>query len=68
MAVVYGGTQVDTSNLLANEAVRGKIVLMRPFTPPPGFDGRALSQSSAFRAYQASLAGAIVVGIVSAVP
>lgn len=57
MTVVFGGTAVDTLNLLSNDQLRGKLVLMRPFTPPPGLNVRQLVQSAGFRAYQASLVG-----------
>ena len=58
VAVVYGGTAADTVNVLSNEQVRGKIVLLRAFTPPPGFDQLKFFTSEGFKRYQASLAGA----------
>jgi hypothetical protein len=61
--VVFGGTAVDTTNLLANDQVRGKIVLMRPFVPGPDFNFQLLRQTNGWRLYQQSLAGATVVTI-----
>ncbi len=63
MAVVFGGTAVDTANIIPNDQLRGKLVLMRPFNPPPGFNGQQLSQTTGFRAYLASVAGAMIVTI-----
>jgi hypothetical protein len=60
--VVYGGTVLDTANLLPNEAVRGKIVVLRPPSAQPDF--RALLQSAGFRAYQQAMAGAFPLTIV----
>jgi peptidase M28-like protein len=59
--VVFGGAVLDTTNLLPNEAVRGKIVVMRAGATPSDF--RALVQSAGFRAYQQALAGAFPVTI-----
>ncbi|HEY3935309.1 MAG TPA: hypothetical protein VGL65_11915, partial [Gemmatimonadales bacterium] len=36
--VVFGGVVLDTMNMLTAEQVAGKVVLMMPFTPPPGFN------------------------------
>ncbi|MEP6620731.1 MAG: M28 family peptidase [bacterium] len=61
--VVYGGALYDTVNALPNEAVRGKVVLMRN-APLPG-NVQQFVQSAGFRAYQQSLNGAVVVLIAS---
>jgi hypothetical protein len=58
MAVVWGGTAFDTTNLLANDQVRGKIVVMRQFA---GSLSQAFFSSAGIKRYQASLAGAIAI-------
>ena len=63
MQVVFGGTPLDTTNFLANDKVRGTVVLMRPFVPGPDFNFQVLRQTNGWKLYQQSLAGAIVVTI-----
>ena len=63
VGVVFGGQALDTMNMLDNAAVRGKIVLLKPAVFGPGFDQAKFVASGGFKAYQASLQGAIVVAI-----
>ena len=61
--VVFGGQALDTTNILDNAAVRGKIVLMRPAQFGPGFDQAKFVSSNGYKAYLASLQGAFVIAI-----
>ncbi len=61
--VIYGGMALDTMNILANAAVRGKIVLLSPAQFGPGFDQIKFVASNGYQAYVASLQGAIVVAV-----
>lgn len=61
--VVFGGTALDTMNVLDNAAVRGKIVLLLPAQLGPGFDQAKFLASAGYPRYVASLQGAIVIGI-----
>jgi hypothetical protein len=63
-AVVFGGAAIDTTNLLPNDAVRGKFVVLRPFTPGPGFSPQALISSHGYKEYAKSLEGARLVVLV----
>jgi hypothetical protein len=58
MQVVFGGTAFDTVNLLPNDQVRGKAVLVRPAQLT-----QALFQTAGFKAYQQAMAGALLVTI-----
>jgi hypothetical protein len=60
---IYGGALLDTLDLLSNDAVRGKVVLVRPFNPAPGTTGLALQSTAGFERYRRSMAGAILVTI-----
>jgi hypothetical protein len=63
--VVWGGIRFDTANVLSPDAVRGKILLLRPFIPPPNFNSGPFVQSSGFKAFEALLAAAEAVAIVT---
>jgi hypothetical protein len=59
LAVVFAGTALDTLNLLPVDRAKGALVFLRsgpPTTP-------ALTQSAGYKAYQQSLAGAILVTV-----
>ena len=59
MPTVYGGVLFDTTNMLTNDQVRGKLVILRPGAPLT----QALFQTDGFRRYQAAFAGAITATI-----
>ncbi len=61
--VVFGGALLDTTNILPNSVVRGKVVLVLPFVPAPGTTGLALQQSTGFQAWRRAMAGARLVTI-----
>ncbi|HWG34300.1 MAG TPA: M28 family peptidase [Gemmatimonadaceae bacterium] len=65
---MYGGYAFDTSNVLTPDETRGRIVLLRAFVPPPGFDQRAFTavqQTPAFARYVEALRAAAGVALVS---
>ena len=55
--VIFGGTAIDTTNLLTPEQVRGKILVLRPAAAPPS-DFQAFVASDGFKRYQATLSAA----------
>jgi hypothetical protein len=59
LPVVFGGAALDTLNLLPPDRAKGALLFLRPgpATTP------ALTQSAGYKAYQQSLAGAILVTI-----
>jgi hypothetical protein len=59
MPTVYGGVAFDTTNMLSNDQVRGKLVILRPGAQLT----QALFQTDGFKRYQAALAGATVASI-----
>ncbi len=59
--VMYGGSVYDTVNVPSPDAVRGKILVLRPFMPPPGFNQAAflaLRESPGGKAYLAMVGAA----------
>ena len=56
--VVFGGTAIDTTNLLPNESVRGKFVVLRPFMPGPGFSPQVLIATNGYKQYVKAMEGA----------
>jgi hypothetical protein len=58
---VYLGMQYDTLDIPSPDAVRGKVVVVRPFFPGPGFNGQQFVATNGFQAYQRMLAAAMVV-------
>lgn len=69
LPVLYLGAQFDSSVTPTPEMVRGKIVVVRPFQPGPGFNQAALLASASFKAWQAAIPEAAgVVTIVPAIP
>ncbi len=62
MQSIYGGTRFDSTSTLTVDAVRGKILVLRPFVIPTPFDQRAFVQSAAYKNSLAleTAAGAIV--------
>jgi hypothetical protein len=61
--VIFGGTALDTVNLLTPDQVRGKIVLLRPGAPPSNF--QALLASDGFKRYQATLSQAAAIASIA---
>jgi hypothetical protein len=62
--VIWGGAAFDTANVLSNDQVRGKVVVMRQFR---GGLTQAFVQSEGMRRYQASLQGAAATMFVQSV-
>ncbi len=56
-SVMYGGTQFDTTSILTREQTQGKLVLLHPFAPPPGFNPQQFVQSNGYQAYVAAMDG-----------
>ena len=63
--VVFGGTALDTVNVPAVDQVRGKVVVMRPFVVPPGFDQAKFFGSDGYKRYTTSFSTAQVAVIIS---
>jgi hypothetical protein len=63
---VFGGTALDTTNLLSPDAVRGKLLVLR--AAPGGGFGRGRPASPALQAYQAMTAAALAVLTIPAPP
>ena len=61
--VVFGGTIADTIDIPPNAEWRGKLVLIKPFFPGPGFNLQQFAQSDGLRRYQAAVRGAMIVTI-----
>jgi Peptidase family M28 len=59
--VAFGGTTLDTVNVPPVEQVRGKVVVMRPFMVPPGFDQVKFFSSEGYKRYTASFSTALAV-------
>jgi hypothetical protein len=59
MPTVFGGTILDTTDLPANERVKGKLVIMRPGAQL----SFAMFQTEGFKRYQAAYAGSFVVAV-----
>lgn len=55
--VVHVGMLYDSANRPDAAALRGKIIVMRPFFPGPGFNQAAFVASDNFKAWQAALEG-----------
>jgi len=51
--VVFGGTVLDTVNIPSLEQIKGKLVLMKPFVIPPGFDQAKFFGSEGYKRYTA---------------
>ena len=60
MPVVFGGMLYDTLNIPAPETFKGKVVLFRPFVPPPGFTGQGFVSSNGFQAFRRALSAVAV--------
>jgi hypothetical protein len=61
---IYLGVQFDTVDMPSPESVRGKMIVVRPFAPGPGFNGQVFVRTAGFAAYQRLLGGAAaVIGI-----
>ena len=59
--LIYGGTALDTVNVLPADSVRGKAVLLGAFQPPPGFTIQAWLRTAGAQAYQQAMSGAALV-------
>ena len=69
LPVLYLGTQFDSAHVPTVEMVKGKVVVVRPFIPGPGFNQGALVSSSYFKAWQQAIPQAAgVITIVPAIP
>jgi Zn-dependent M28 family amino/carboxypeptidase len=69
LPVVYLGMQFDSLHAPTLDMVKGKVVVLRPFVPGPGFNQGALIASAAFKAWQQAIpAAAGVVTILPAIP
>jgi len=66
LEVILGGQALDTTNLLAPEQVKGKILLLRPAAGPPS-DIQAFLVSDGFKRYQATLGAAAMIGVIGPV-
>jgi hypothetical protein len=56
--VIYGGTALDTVNVLPVDSLRGKAVLLGAFTPPPGFNLQLWLRTPGAQAYQQAMSAA----------
>ena len=65
--VIFGGTVLDTTNLLAADQVKGRVVVFRPLMAPLT-NTRSFIDSEGFKRYLASLSGAQAVMVVSPAP
>ncbi len=61
--VIYGGRALDTTALLDNATVRGRIVLMQAPVFGPGFNAQAFIATTGYKQYLASIDGATLVQI-----
>jgi hypothetical protein len=69
LPVIYLGTQFDTSIVPTADMVKGKVIVVRPFMPGPGFNQAAFVATASFKAWQAMAplaAGAVT--IIPAIP
>jgi len=63
LEVIFGGQAIDTTNLIAPEKVKGKLLLLRPAAAPPS-DLQAFLASEGFKRYQATVTAAAMVGLI----
>ncbi len=69
LPVLYLGTQFDSMHVPTVDMVKGKVVVVRPFIPGPGFNQGAFVASAGFKAWQQAIPQAAgVVTIVPAIP
>jgi hypothetical protein len=69
LPVVYLGTQFDSVHVPTLDMVKGKVVVVRPFIPGPGFNQGALVSSAYFKAWQRAIPQAAgVITIIPAIP
>ena len=69
LPVIFLGTQFDTSLVPTAEMVKGKVIVVRPFMPGPGFNQAAFVATASFKAWQAVAPQAAgVITIVPAIP
>ena len=66
LPVVYLGMQFDTLHAPTAEMVAGKVVVLRPFQPGPGFNQAAFLASAGFKAWQQFLP--MAAGVVTVIP
>ena len=55
---IYVGAQFDTIGMPSIEAVRGKLLVIRPFVPSAGFNPQVFVRTNGFTTYQKMLAAA----------
>ncbi len=68
LPAVYLGMQYDTSVTPTLDMVRGKLVIVRQFTPGPGFNQGAFVSSASFKAWQAAIPEAAGIITILATP
>jgi hypothetical protein len=63
LEVIYGGTAIDTVNLLTPDQVRGKLLILRPAAGPPA-NVQAFLASDGFKRYQATVNAAAMLATI----
>jgi hypothetical protein len=63
LEVIFGGSAIDTTNLLTPDQVRGKILVLRPATAPPS-NVQAFIASDGYKRYVATINAATVIATI----